>query len=179
MSRIGKLPIEIDEKVSVKVSGQTVFVEGPKGKIEQSFDKAVSIELVDNTVVVKPASDSRLANALYGTVRSIINGMVIGVVSGYEKELEIQGVGFRADLKGTSQLDLALGYSHIIHYKIPEGVKVTVNGGTALKVEGVNKQMVGQVAASIRSFYPAEPYKGKGVRIKGEYVRRKEGKKTA
>lgn len=178
MSRIGKVPVSIPEKVKVTIAGQQVVVEGPKGKVQHSFDRSVSIEVVDNTVVVNPSNNSRLAGALHGTVRSIISGMVVGVSSGFVKELEIQGVGFKADLKNPRRVDLALGYSHIITYNIPEGVNVTVNNGTAIKVEGVDKQLVGQVAASIKSFAPAEPYKGKGVRIKGEFVRRKEGKKS-
>lgn len=179
MSRIGKVPVIIPEKVNVSITGQSVAVEGPKGKLEKSFDKAVNIVVEDNKVVVTKAVDNRFANAMTGTARSIINGMVEGVTKGFVKELEISGVGFKADLKGADTLDLALGYSHNIIYKIPAGVTVTLQDPTKLKVEGSDKHMVGQVAASIKSFAPAEPYKGKGVRIKGEFVRRKEGKKTS
>lgn len=178
MSRIGKLPIPIPEKAKVSIDGQTVSVEGPKGSLTKSFDKSVKIELNDNVVQVAPVSDSRHARAMFGTVRSIINGMVIGVVEGYTKKLEIKGVGFRAVLKG-NVLDLALGYSHPCELEIPEGIKVTVAENTKLTVEGADKQMVGQVTADIYSFFPAEPYKGKGVHIEGKYVRRKEGKKSA
>ena len=178
MSRIGKLPIPIPEKAKVSIDGQTVSVEGPKGSLTKSFDKSVKIELNDNVVQVAPISDSRHARAMFGTVRSIINGMVIGVVEGYTRKLEIKGVGFRAVLKG-NVLDLALGYSHPCELEIPEGIKVTVAENTKLTVEGADKQMVGQVTAEIYSFFPAEPYKGKGVHIEGKYVRRKEGKKSA
>lgn len=178
MSRIGKLPIPIPEKAKVSINGQTVSVEGPKGSLTKSFDKSVKIELNDNVVQVAPVSDSRHARAMFGTVRSIINGMVIGVVEGYTKKLEIKGVGFRAVLKG-NVLDLALGYSHPCELEIPEGIKVTVAENTKLTVEGADKQMVGQVTAEIYAFFPAEPYKGKGVHIEGKYVRRKEGKKSA
>ena len=135
--------------------------------------------MIDGTVVVTKAVDNRFANAMTGTARSIIKGMVEGVTKGFVKELEISGVGFKADLKGADTLDLSLGFSHNIIYKIPQGIKVTLKSSTDLVVEGADKHMVGQVAASIKSFAPVEPYKGKGVRIKGEFVRRKEGKKTS
>lgn len=178
MSRIGKLPVELPEKVSCKIEGNTVFIEGPKGKLKKTFHQSVEITEEDGSIKVKPRENSRLAKAMYGTTRSIINGMVVGVVEGYSLELEIAGVGFKADLKG-DVIDLALGYSHPIHHKIPEGVKVTIDGGTKVKIEGIDKQVVGQLAASIKQYFPMEPYKGKGVRLVGEYVRRKEGKKTA
>jgi large subunit ribosomal protein L6 len=178
MSRIGKLPVAVPDKVKVTVNGAEVAVEGPKGKLSKTFDSAVSIKVEDGNVVVAPKNETRHANAMYGTARSIINGMVAGVQQPYSKKLEIEGVGFKATLKG-QDLDLALGYSHPILYKIPAGITVTVDGGTKLTVEGCDKHMVGQVAADIKGFKPVEPYKGKGVRIVGEYVRRKEGKKTA
>lgn len=178
MSRIGKLPVSIPEKVKVSVDGQNVSIEGPKGSLKKSFDHSVKIELVENEVRVSPVDDSRHSRAMYGTVRSIINGMVIGVVDGYTKKLQIKGVGFRAVLKGNI-LDLALGYSHPCELEIPEGIKVTVAENTKITVEGADKQVVGQVTAEIYQFFPAEPYKGKGVHIEGQYVRRKEGKKSA
>ena len=178
MSRIGKLPIVIPEKVKCTIDGNTVTVEGPKGKITKSFNDSVEIAQNDGQIEVKPRNSSRIAKAMYGTARSIINGMVIGVVEGYTKNLEISGVGFKADLK-SDYIDLALGYSHPIHHKIPENVTVTIDGGTKVKIEGIDKQVVGQLAAACKQYYPMEPYKGKGVRIVGEYVRRKEGKKTA
>jgi large subunit ribosomal protein L6 len=178
MSRIGKQPVSIPEKVKVDVKNGTVLVEGPKGKITKTFADAVKITVADKKVSFAPADESRFAKAMYGTARSVIAGMVKGVVEGYSKDLEIQGVGFKANLKG-KQLDLALGYSHQILFDIPEGIKITVVDGTKLKVEGCDKQLVGAVTASIRAYYPPEPYKGKGVRIVGERVRRKEGKTVA
>lgn len=178
MSRIGKLPISIPANVKVSVSDTTVLVEGPKGKLERNLGPNVRVKSEDSTVTVEPTSNSRVARAMYGTARSLIQNMVDGVVSGFSKDLEINGVGFRATVKG-SMLDLALGYSHPINYTIPAGVTVTVTENTKVKVEGLDKQLVGQVAADIKHYYPVEPYKGKGVRIVGEFVRRKEGKKTA
>ncbi len=178
MSRIGKIPVIIPEKVKASVRDNTVAIEGPKGKIEKHFDPAVSIAEVENEIVVNPSNSSRFARSMYGTARSIIDNMVRGVVEGYTKQLEINGVGFRAVVKGKT-LDLSLGFSHSIAYSIPEGVTVTVADNTKVKVEGVDKQLVGQVAASIKAYYPVEPYKGKGVRILGQFVHRKEGKKTA
>ena len=178
MSRIGKQPVPIPDKVKVDIKDTTVHVEGPKGKVHKTFAPVVTIVVNDKKVVVAPIGATRFANAMYGTARSIIASMVKGVTVGFFKELEIQGVGFKANLKG-KQLDLALGYSHPIVMDIPEGIKITVTEGTRLKVEGCDKQLVGAVTAEIRSFYPPEPYKGKGVRIVGERVRRKEGKTVA
>ena len=178
MSRIGKLPVPILDKAKVSVQGQTVNVEGPKGKLEKTFDSALKIELVDDTVRVSPVDSSRHARAMYGTARSIIDNMVKGVVEGYSKQLEIKGVGFRAALVG-NKLDLALGYSHPCIVDVPAGITITVKENTKLTVEGADKEAVGQITAKIYAFYPAEPYKGKGVQIVGQYVRRKEGKKSA
>lgn len=178
MSRIGKLPIPVLDKANVVIDGQTVRVDGPKGKLEKTFDRAISIELNDGEIRVSPADNSRHARAMYGTARSIINNMVVGVVDGFEKKLEIKGVGFRAALQG-DVLDLSLGYSHPVNVKIPEGITVTVTENTKLTVAGADKQIVGQITATIYSYFPAEPYKGKGVHIVGQYVRRKEGKKSA
>jgi len=178
MSRIGKLPIAIADKVKVSVDGSTVSVEGPKGNLSKTFTSDVAITVEDSEVKIAPANETRFAKAMYGTARSIINGMVEGVVNGFSKGVEINGVGFQANLKG-KVLNLKLGYSHDINYDIPEGITIAVDGGTKLKVQGIDKQLVGQVAASIKSYYPMEPYKGKGVRIAGEFVRRKEGKTVA
>jgi large subunit ribosomal protein L6 len=178
MSRIGKQPVPVPAKVKVDVKDATVHVEGPKGKVHKSFSPVVKVSVADNKVVVHPTEQTRFANAMHGTARSVIAGMVKGVTEGYAKELEIQGVGFKANLKG-KVLDLALGFSHPIAMDIPEGIKITVTEGTRLKVEGCDKQLVGAVTAEIRSYYPPEPYKGKGVRIVGERVRRKEGKTVA
>ncbi|MSU22462.1 MAG: 50S ribosomal protein L6 [Opitutus sp.] len=179
MSRIGKQPVLIPDKVKVTVTDSTVLVVGPKGTVSKLFAPVVKISVDAKQVVVSPtADDSRFAKAMYGTVRSVIASMVKGASEGYSKDLEIQGVGFKAILKGKS-LDLALGYSHPILMDIPDGIKVTVDEGTKIKVEGADKQLVGAVTAEIRSYYPPEPYKGKGVRIVGERVRRKEGKTVA
>lgn len=181
MSRIGRLPVSIPAKVKVEVSDTTIKIEGPKGKLSKTFNPVVEITVDGNKVKVNPRNNTPFARAMHGTARSVIAGMVKGVNEGYLKELEIQGVGFKANLKG-SVLDLALGYSHGISYPIPAGIKVTVTDNTKLKVEGPDKQLVGAVTAEIRSYYPPEPYKGKGVRIVGEHaerVRRKEGKTVA
>jgi large subunit ribosomal protein L6 len=179
MSRIGKQPVLIPDKVKVSIAGDTVHVEGPKGKVSKTFAPVVKVTIADKKVTVSPTADeSRFAKAMYGTVRSVIAGMVKGAAEGYAKELEIQGVGFKANLKGTT-LDLALGYSHPILMEVPAGIKVTITDQTKLKVEGADKQLVGAVTAEIRGYYPPEPYKGKGVRIVGERVRRKEGKTVA
>lgn len=178
MSRIGKVPVSIPDKVKIAVNDGTVLVEGPKGKVTKSFSDVVKITVADKKVTIAPVEETRFARAMYGTARSVIAGMVKGVTEGFAKELEIQGVGFKANLKG-KQLDLALGYSHPILFDIPEGIKITVTDQTKLKVEGCDKQLVGAVTANIRAYYPPEPYKGKGVRIVGERVRRKEGKTVA
>jgi large subunit ribosomal protein L6 len=178
MSRIGKQPIPVPDKVKVAITDTTILVEGPKGKVNKTFASVVKISLDKQVITVVPTEQTRFANAMYGTTRSIIASMVKGVTAGYSKDLEIQGVGFKAVLKG-KQLDLALGYSHPILMDIPEGIKITVVEGTRLKVEGCDKQLVGKITAEIRSHYPPEPYKGKGVRLVGERVRRKEGKTVA
>ncbi len=175
MSRIGKLPVQIPEKVTVTVKGNSVAVEGPRGKLSRTFPEVVDIAKTDSQVTVAPRQNSRFARSMHGTARSLIANMVKGVVEGYHKDLEIRGVGFRAVLTGRT-LDMNLGYSHPAIYSIPDGVEVTVKDNTRIKVEGIDKQLVGEVAAAIRRFYPPEPYKGRGVRIVGEYVRRKEGK---
>jgi large subunit ribosomal protein L6 len=178
MSRIGKLPVPLPEKVKSSIDGNTVTVEGPKGSLTKTFHQSVEIKEDNGALVVAPRDSSRIAKAMYGTARSILNGMVEGVTNGFTKKVEIAGVGFKGEVKGDI-IDLALGYSHAIHHKIPEGVKVTIDGGTKMKIEGIDKQVVGQLAAAVKQYFPMEPYKGKGVRIEGEFVRRKEGKKTA
>ena len=178
MSRIGKVPVLIPSGVDVTIEDQNVRVKGPKGEVSQEFSSLANISKSDDSVIVKPADNSRAAQANYGTARSIISNMVKGVTEPFTKDLLIEGVGFRATIKG-SKIDLELGYSHPILHDIPEGVTVTVADNVKIHVEGADKQKVGQVAAEIKSYYPVEPYKGKGVRILGEYVRRKEGKKSA
>jgi large subunit ribosomal protein L6 len=179
MSRVGKLPIAVPEKVTVDINGTTVKVNGPKGELEKTFSSDISIVVEDGEIKLSPANKSRFANAMYGTARSIINGMVQGVVEGFSKDIEISGVGYNATLKG-NVLNLKLGFSHDIDYDIPEDITITVgDGGTKLKVEGIDKQLVGQAAASIRHYHPIEPYKGKGVHIVGQNEIRKEGKTVA
>ena len=178
MSRIGKLPVVVPEKVKARVGDNCVRIEGPKGTLERCFDSSVSIALEGNVIQVTPNGTNKLARAMHGTARAIIANMIKGVMEGYSKSLEIQGTGFKATLKG-HVLDLALGYSHPILYSIPTGIHVTVAEGTKIKVEGPDKHLVGQVAADIKHYYPVEPYKGKGVREVGQFVRRKEGKKSA
>jgi len=178
MSRIGKVPVKIPSGVEVTIDGQVISVKGPKGDLSQEFSSLAKFSMSEETLVVSPADDSRAAQAVYGTARSIIANMVQGVVTPFTKNLLIEGVGFRATVKGT-KIDLELGFSHPILHDIADGVTVTVSDNVKIHVEGADKQKVGQMAAEIKSYYPVEPYKGKGVRILGEYVRRKEGKKSA
>lgn len=175
MSRVGLKPISLPEKVAIKVEGNTVQVEGPKGKLDFSVPAGISLKSEDGNVIVFRATEQREHRALHGTVRSIVNNMITGVSTGFVKDLEIHGVGLRAAVKG-SDLDLSLGRSHPLLHPIPSGLTVTVNENTKIKVEGIDKQLVGQFAAEVRAFYKPEPYKGKGVRYVGEKVRRKEGK---
>jgi large subunit ribosomal protein L6 len=173
MSRIGKKAIAIPAGVKVAVSGNTVTVEG-KAKLSLDLPPYVAVEVADNQVLVKQASEAREAGAMHGLARSLINNMVIGVTAGFKKELQIVGVGYKAALQG-SKLNLSLGYSHPIVYQIPEGIKVTLNENKIL-VEGADKQLVGQTAAEIRHFRSPEPYKGKGIRYVDERIVLKEGK---
>jgi large subunit ribosomal protein L6 len=175
MSRVGLKPISLPEKVAIKVDGNTVQVEGPKGKLDFAVPAGITLKAEDGNVIVSRATEQREHRALHGTVRSIVNNMITGVSTGFVKDLEIHGVGLRAAVKG-SDLDLSLGRSHPLLHPIPSGLTVTVNENTKIKVEGIDKQLVGQFAAEVRGFYPPEPYKGKGVRYTGEKVRRKEGK---
>lgn len=179
MSRIGKLPVPVPEKVEVKIENQaTIQIKGPKGTLTRSFNpKVVSLKHENGEIVVHPVGNSRETKAMYGTARSLINGMVEGVTKGFEKKLTITGVGFKANVQG-DVLDLALGYSHGIQHPIPEGLTITIQDQTKIKVEGYDKQVVGEFAARVKKYFPAEPYKGKGVAIEGEFVRRKEGKKA-
>ena len=175
MSRIGKQPIAIPPKVQVEVKGQQVFVEGPKGKLNWQLPRRTSLKVENGKVVVSRQGEDAQAKALHGLSRALVNNMVRGVTEGFVKKLEIQGVGFKAAVQGKA-VNLSLGYSHPVNYPIPDQIKVTVEENTKLTIEGPDRQVVGQVAAEIRSFYPPEPYKGKGVRYVGEHVVRKEGK---
>ncbi len=172
------MPISIPNGVQVSIESHTILVKGPKGDLKQELSPLARVDISDETIQVSPVDESRSARAIYGTTRSLIANMVKGVTEPFSKDLLIEGVGFRAAIKGQS-IDLELGYSHPVVHPIPEGVVVTVADNVKIHVEGVDKQKVGQVAADIKSYYPVEPYKGKGVRIVGEYVRRKEGKKSA
>lgn len=175
MSRIGKQPVSIPAKVKVEIKGTSLSVEGPKGKLQQSIPGRITAIIEKDRVIVSRQGEDAEAKALHGLTRSLINNMVKGVSEGYVKKLEIHGVGFKAAVKG-KQIDLALGFSHPILFDIPEQIKVTVDENTKVTIEGPDKQVVGQVAAEIRGYYPPEPYKGKGVRYAGEHIVRKEGK---
>lgn len=175
MSRIGKMPIGIPAKVKVEVASGAVKVEGPKGRLEFALPGRTGVEVQSGKIIVNRPDDSAQSKAFHGLTRAILNNMVQGVLEGFSKQLEIQGVGFKAAVQG-KQLNLSLGYSHPISYPIPDQIKITVEENTKIKIEGPDRQVVGRVAAEIRSFYPPEPYKGKGVRYVGEQVRRKEGK---
>ena len=178
MSRIGKVPVEIPSDVEVSIDGNVVTVKGPKGTLDKEFSSLAEVEIADNQIVIRPSNNSRSANAIYGTTRSIVANMVQGVTKPFSKNLLIEGVGFRATVKGKI-IDLELGYSHPVEHPIPDGITVTVSDNVKILVEGADKQKVGQLAAEIKKYYPVEPYKGKGVRILGQFVRRKEGKKSA
>ncbi|MCX7712574.1 MAG: 50S ribosomal protein L6 [Chthoniobacterales bacterium] len=176
MSRLGKRPIPIPDKVKVTSSAEGhVTVEGPKGKLEWDLPPGISLALEKDSVCVTRSNDSRQSKAFHGLSRALLANMIVGVSNGYRKELEIHGVGFRAAVQGKT-LNLSLGKSHPILYPIPENVKISIAENTKITVEGIDKQVVGQVAANIRNFYPPEPYKGKGIRYVGEQIRRKSGK---
>jgi len=178
MSRVGKQPILLPAGVTVEVAGVVVTVKGSKGESTYTAPDCIALKVEDNAVVVSRTDESRHGAAMFGTVRSIVNNMVVGVGTGYKKQLLIEGVGYKAQMKGTD-IVLSLGFSHDIVYSIPEGIKIDVQGGTTVDIEGIDKQLVGQVAARIRDYSPVEPYKGKGVRYSDEQVRRKEGKAVA
>ena len=177
MSRVGKKPIAAVKGVDIKVAGGQVTVKGPKGELKMALSDEVSVKVDNGEVQVTARNpDERKSKAMWGTARANIQNMVVGVTTGFTKDLELQGVGYRAALKG-KDLELSLGYSHPVIYKAPTGITFASAKPTEIKISGADKQAVGQVAAEIRSFRPPEPYKGKGVRKVGEYVRRKEGKK--
>jgi large subunit ribosomal protein L6 len=176
MSRVGKQLIQLPPKVAIKVGADhKVLVEGPKGKLSVDLPDCVTVVIEGTQVTVTRANEERFSRAMHGTAQRLISNMVKGVTDGFRKDLEIQGVGFRAAVKG-NVIDLSLGQSHPRLHPIPAGIKVTVTDNTKIAVEGIDKQLVGQVASDIRAYYPPEPYKGKGVRYVGEYVRRKAGK---
>ena len=178
MSKLGKKPISIPKGTTVKVDNGELTLTGPKGSKKLNInDKIFSTSISkDNNLVLNLIKKNEELNPIWGTTRSIVNNAIIGVSTGYEKILELTGVGFRANLKG-NVLNLQLGFSHAVSYKIPEGVKILVEKSTIIKISGVDKELVGKIASEIKSLKPAEPYKGKGIKEKGQYVLRKEGKK--
>jgi large subunit ribosomal protein L6 len=176
MSRIGKKPVALPKGVTASVDGQTVKVKGPKGELSVKLVPEVTASVGDTGITVTPRKEMERAPQMWGLSRTLVNNLVTGVTSGFSQKLEIQGVGYRAAVQGKT-LNLQLGYSHDVPYAIPEGITITVEKPTLITVSGIDKQLVGQVAAEIRGWRPPEPYKGKGVRYEGEYVRRKEGKK--
>ena len=177
MSRIGKLPIAVPSGVDVAIDDSLVTVKGPKGTLSHTIAAPITIERAEDGVLeVKRPNDDRISKSLHGLTHTLIANMVIGVTDGYEKKLEIVGVGYRVLSKGPTQLEFQLGYSHTITFNAPEGITFTVEGPTKLGVVGIDKQLVGEVAANIRKLRKPEPYKGKGVRYAGEHIRRKVGK---
>jgi large subunit ribosomal protein L6 len=178
MSRIGKRPIEMPAGVSISIDGRAVTVKGPKGTLSRTLPDEMTVSVEGNTVSVERPSEATRHKAMHGLTRTLVANMVEGVSKGYTKTLEIQGVGYKAELKPFG-VNLVVGLSHQVPIKAPEGIKFVVDSPTVLKVEGINKELVGQVAAEIRSVRPPEPYKGKGIRYQGEQVRRKAGKTGA
>jgi large subunit ribosomal protein L6 len=176
MSRVGKYPVEIPQGVEVAIAGRLLTAKGQMGELKLQLTDHVEAVVEDGKVTVAPHGEERRARVMWGTTRALIANMVKGVSSGYMKSMEISGTGYRAAVQGKN-LELALGYSHPVVYPIPDGIKITCERPTAIKVEGVDKRLVGQVAAEIRGFRGPEPYKGKGIRYTTEQIRRKEGKK--
>jgi len=176
MSRIGSSPITVPSGVDVSIDGSRVTVKGPKGTLERELPAPITATLDDGTLQCERPDDDRRSKSMHGLARSLVNNMVIGVTDGYRKELEIIGVGYRAQAKGKNKLELALGFSHTIEIEAPDGVEFDVPQPTQVMVNGIDKQLVGQVAANIRALRKPEPYKGKGVRYAGEHVIRKAGK---
>jgi large subunit ribosomal protein L6 len=177
MSRIGRKPVDVPDAVTVKIAPGNIVVKGPKGELAQTFSQDMTVSQEENTILVTRPTDRGPHRALHGLTRSLIANMVEGVTDGFEKRLEIQGVGYRAALKGKN-LELALGYSHPVSIDAPEGIEFEVPQATEIIVRGIDKQLVGQVAADIRKRRPPEPYKGKGIRYRNEQVLRKVGKRA-
>jgi large subunit ribosomal protein L6 len=176
MSRIGNKPVAVPSGVTANVEGQTVKLKGPKGALQLVLHDDVAAKFADGSVTLEPRSETKRARSLWGTSRTLVANLVTGVTKGYERRLEITGVGYRAGVQGKN-LHIALGYSHDVVYQIPDGITIVTPKATEIVISGIDKQKVGQVAAEIRDFRPPEPYKGKGVRYAGEYIFRKEGKK--
>jgi large subunit ribosomal protein L6 len=176
MSRIGKKPVALPKGVTATVNGKTVKVKGPKGELQVTLVEEIDAKLGDDGITLTPREEMERARAMWGMSRTLVNNLVTGVTQGFTSKLEIQGVGYRAAVQGKN-LNLQLGFSHDVSYPIPAGIAITAEKPTMLTVSGIDKQLVGQVAAEIRAYRKPEPYKGKGVRYADEYVRRKEGKK--
>ena len=176
MSRIGRMPVVVPSGVDVAIDGPLVTVKGPKGTLSHTVVTPITVEKNDGVLTVTRPDDERESRARHGLTRTLVNNMVVGVTEGYEKKLEIVGVGYRVLSKGPTQLEFQLGYSHSITFNAPEGITFTVESPTRLGVQGIDKQLVGEVAANIRKLRKPEPYKGKGVRYAGEHIRRKVGK---
>jgi large subunit ribosomal protein L6 len=175
MSRIGKLPIKVPDKVSIVINKDNITIKGPKGELCKPVPNSIKIIQNDKLIKVIPEGDSNLSQQLYGTYRSLIDNMIKGVTEGFQKKLELQGVGYRSQIDGKN-LILNVGYSHQVKIASPDGIKLSVDGNTNITVSGADKELVGQIAANIRIVRPPEPYKGKGIRYQGEYVRKKVGK---
>lgn len=178
MSRVGQKPVTIPAGVKVTIEGRMVSATGKLGSLSLELPAGIGAQVKGNVVELTRSGDTRADKSQHGTSRTRIQNMFDGIMTGYRKDLEIEGVGFKAALQGT-RLDMAIGYSHPIRFEIPAGIKIAVEGSTKLAITGMDKQLVGEVAARLRGYYPAEPYKGKGLRYKGEHVRRKEGKTVA
>ena len=178
MSRVGRQPIPVPDGVEVKIDGASVSVKGPKGRLERSFDPEMQIEMSDGVVVVTRPTDQPRHRSLHGLTRSLLANMVEGVTGGFERILEIHGVGYKAEKRGNG-LVFQLGFSHPVDFPAPEGIEFTLDSPTLVRVQGIDKQLVGEIAARIRQIRPPEPYKGKGVRYQNEHVRRKAGKAAA
>ena len=176
MSRIGKTPISIPTSVEVAIDGANIEVKGPKGSLNLVLTEGISLTQEDESLVVHRENDERQSKALHGLMRSLINNMIIGVTEGYSKQLELVGVGYRVQAKGKTNLEFQLGFSHPVNVSAPEGIEFDVPSPTELNISGIDKQMVGQVAADIRALKKPEPYKGKGIRYAGEHIIRKAGK---
>ncbi|MEQ7126431.1 50S ribosomal protein L6 [Actinopolymorpha sp. B11F2] len=176
MSRIGKLPIPVPSGVDVAIDGQTVTVNGPKGSLAHTVAAPITVQREGDNIEVRRPDDERKSKELHGLTRTLVNNMIVGVTQGYERKLEIVGVGYRVLARGPRQVELKLGYSHEIIFDAPDGVSFAVESATRFSVSGINKQQVGEVAANIRKLQKPEPYKGKGIRYEGEQVRRKVGK---
>jgi large subunit ribosomal protein L6 len=177
MSRIGKKAVKLPKGVEARVDGQSVKIKGPKGELGFNVVDEIAVAMADGGVDLKPRSDTKRARAMWGMSRTMVQNMIEGVTNGYRETLEIQGVGYRAQMKSAKELQLNLGFSHDVVFPIPEGLKIELPKPTEIIITGIDKQKVGYAAAKIRSYRPPEPYQGKGVRYRGEFILRKEGKK--